>query len=171
MFREASMSRRRRSALIALLLLLCALPAFSRADDKPNLPRFASLRVSEVNLRAGPGTKYPIQYVYHHKGLPVEILSEYDVWRKVRDWQGSEGWVHERMISPARTVIIKTDTRTIYRDPARDSPALAKLEPGVVAKLLECSNAWCRIATEKQNIKGWLLRSEVWGVYPDEVVQ
>jgi SH3-like domain-containing protein len=170
-FRAAAISRRPRLALIALLILLCAAPALSRADDKPYVPHFASLRVSEVNLRSGPGTKYPIQYVYHHKGLPVEIIGQYDVWRKVRDWQGSEGWVHERMITPARTVIIKADTRTIYRDPARDSPALAKLEPGVVAQLLECRNAWCKIETEKQNIKGWLLRSEVWGVFPDEVVQ
>ena len=170
MFRAASLSSRSQFAFVALaVLLFAAVPA--RADDKPGVPRFASLRVGEVNLRSGPGTKYPIQFVYHHKGLPVEILSEYDIWLKVRDWQGSEGWVHERMISPARTVIIKADTRTIYRDPARDSPALAKLEPGVVAKLLECSNAWCKIETEKQNIKGWLLRSEVWGVYPDEVVQ
>jgi SH3-like domain-containing protein len=169
-FREAANSRPHRLALIALLVLLSASFA-ARADDKPYASHFASLRVSEVNLRSGPGTKYPIQYVYHHKGLPVEIIGEYDVWRKLRDWQGSVGWVHERMISPARTVIIKADTRTIYRDPARDSPALAKLEPGVVAKLLECSNAWCKIETEKQNIKGWLLRSEVWGVYPDEVVQ
>jgi len=169
-FRAASLSSRSQFAFVALaVLLFAAVPA--RADDKPGVPRFASLRVGEVNLRSGPGTKYPIQFVYHHKGLPVEILSEYDIWLKVRDWQGSEGWVHERMITPARTVIIKTDTRTIYRDPARDSPALAKLEPGVVARLLECRNAWCRIETEKQNIKGWLLRSEVWGVYPDEVVQ
>lgn len=170
MFRAASLSSRSQFAFVALVVLLfAAVPA--SADDKPGVPRFASLRVGEVNLRSGPGTKYPIQFVYHHKGLPVEILSEYDIWLKVRDWQGSEGWVHERMITPARTVIIKTDTRTIYRDPARDSPALAKLEPGVVARLLECRNAWCRIETEKQNIKGWLLRSEVWGVYPDEVVQ
>jgi SH3-like domain-containing protein len=169
-FRAASLSSRSQFAFVALVVLLfAAVPA--SADDKPGVPRFASLRVGEVNLRSGPGTKYPIQFVYHHKGLPVEILSEYDIWLKVRDWQGSEGWVHERMITPARTVIIKTDTRTIYRDPARDSPALAKLEPGVVARLLECRNAWCRIETEKQNIKGWLLRSEVWGVYPDEVVQ
>jgi SH3-like domain-containing protein len=170
-FRAISMSRRPRFASIALLVLLLAIPALSRADDKPYASHFASLRVSEVNLRSGPGTKYAIQYVYHHKGLPVEIIGQYDVWRKIRDWQGSVGWVHERMISPARTVIIRADTRTIYRDPARDSPALAKLEPGVVVQLLECSNAWCKIETEKQNIKGWLLRSEVWGVYPDEVVQ
>ena len=170
MFRAASLSSRSQFAFVALaVLLFAAVPA--RADDKPGVPRFASLRVGEVNLRSGPGTKYPIQFVYHHKGLPVEILSEYDIWLKVRDWQGSEGWVHERMITPARTIIIKTDTRTIYRDPARDSPALAKLEPGVVARLLECRNAWCRIETEKQTIKGWLLRTEVWGVYPDEVVQ
>src|SRR5665213_859399 len=73
--------------------------------------------------------------------------------------------------APARTIIVKTDTRTIYREPARDSGSLARLEPGVVAKLLECRNAWCRIETQPQGIRGWLLRSEIWGVYPDEVVE
>lgn len=158
-----------RRALAALILVLAA-SHLALADD-PKPPRYFSLRVAEVNLRTGPGTKYPIQWVFHRKGLPVEVTADYDVWRKVRDYQGTEGWVHERMLSPSRTVVIRTDTRTIYQEPARDSAALARLEPGVIAKLLECRNAWCRVETPKQDIKGWLLRSEVWGVGPDEVVE
>jgi SH3-like domain-containing protein len=158
-----------RRCLAALIVLLAAAQPAWAEDAKP--PRYLSLRVTEVNLRTGPGTKYPIQWVFHRKGLPVEVTADYDVWRKVRDYQGTEGWVHERMLSPSRTVVIRTDTRTIYQEPARDSAALARLEPGVIAKLLECRNAWCRVETPKQDIKGWLLRSEVWGVGPDEVVE
>ena len=155
--------------LLLGLLLGAALPA--GAADKAQYPKFNSLRAAEVNLRVGPGEQYPVQWVYRRKGLPVEVIDGYDVWRKIRDWQGTTGWVHQRMLAPARTIIVKTDTRTIYREPARDSGSLARLEPGVVAKLLECRNAWCRIETQPQGIRGWLLRSEIWGVYPDEVVE
>jgi SH3-like domain-containing protein len=158
--------------VVAALLLACALALPAAAADKPPLPHFMSLRSNEVNLRAGPGEQYPIQWVYRRKGLPVEIIDSYDVWRHVRDWQGTIGWIQVRLLSATRTVIIKADTRTIYQEPARDSPALAKLEPGVIANLLECRNAWCRVETRgRRVVRGWLLRSEIWGVTADEIVE
>ncbi|HKR19315.1 MAG TPA: SH3 domain-containing protein [Stellaceae bacterium] len=157
---------------VAALLLACALALPAAAADKPQYPQFMSLRSNEVNLRAGPGEKYPIHWVYRRKGLPVEVIDSYDVWRHVRDWQGTEGWIQVRLLSATRTVIIKADTRTIYQEPARDSPALAKLEPGVIATLLECRNAWCRVETRgRRVVRGWLLRSEIWGVTPDETIE
>jgi SH3-like domain-containing protein len=158
--------------VVAALLLACVLALPAAAADKPGYPKFMSLRSNEVNLRAGPGEQYPIRWVYRRQGLPVEVIDGYDVWRHVRDWQGSEGWIHIRLLSPMRTAIIRADTRTIYQEPARDSPALAKLEPGVIANLLECRNAWCRIETRgRRVVRGWLLRSEIWGVTPDETIE
>ena len=161
---------RLRPIVLAVIAALALFAGAVQADTKPGYPKFMSLRANEVNLRAGPGEQYPIQWVYKRKGLPVELIDGYDVWRKVRDWQGSVGWVHMRLLSPARTAVILANTRTIYADPARDSSAVAKLEPGVVVKLLECRNAWCRVETERQKLRGWLLRSEIWGVYPDEAI-
>ncbi len=158
--------------IVAVLLLACALVRPTAAADTPHAPKFMSLRSNEVNLRAGPGEQYPIHWVYRRKGLPVEIIGAYDVWRHVRDWQGTEGWIHVRLLSADRTAIIKGETRTIHREPARDSPALARLEPGVIANLLECRNAWCRIETRgHRTIRGWLLRSEIWGVASDETIE
>ncbi len=132
------------------------------------VPRFVTLRADEVNLRTGPGERYPIDWVLTRKGLPVEVLAEYDVWRKIRDPEGSEGWVHERMITGNRNVVITGQLRTLHTDPDPASRPVARAEAGVIAHLLECRGPWCRV--EAQGIKGWLKRGELWGVYPDETV-
>lgn len=149
-------------------LLAAAFAACAVAADKEPLPRFMSLRVDAVNLRAGPGDRYPIEWVFQRKGLPVEITAEFDVWRKIRDSDGTEGWVHQRMVTGARSIVVKGATRMLRETPDQNAPALARVEPGVVAKLLECSATWCRV--EAQGTRGWLQHSEIWGVFPNEVV-
>jgi SH3-like domain-containing protein len=151
-----------------LALLVCFSFSAVAAEKNQAVPRFVSLRQDEVNLRTGPGERYPIDWVLVKKGLPVEILQEFEAWRKIRDSQGSEGWVHQRMVSGVRTVIITGETRTLHADPDAASFAVARAEPGVIARLLECRGAWCRIAAQER--KGWLRRNELWGVYPDEAV-
>lgn len=154
---------------LALFLALALHGAAVAAEKELPVPRFVSLRAGEVNLRTGPGERYPIEWVLTKKGLPVEIVDEYDVWRKIRDAQGSVGWVHQRMVVGTRTVEITGDIRTLRADPDPAAPAVARAEPGVIGRLIECRGPWCRI--EAQGIKGWLKRSEMWGVYPDETVQ
>jgi SH3-like domain-containing protein len=151
--------------LVAAALMLLW-PRDAAADK---VPRFASLKTDEANLRTGPGERYPIDWVLTKKGLPVEIVAEFDVWRKVHDSEGSEGWVHQRLLAGSRTVLIVGNIRALRLEPDAAAPAVARAEPGVIARLLECRGAWCRV--EAQDIKGWLRRSEIWGVYPDEVVQ
>jgi SH3-like domain-containing protein len=152
--------------VIALVLLLVTTGAWA-VEEKT--PRFVSLRADEVNLRTGPGERYPVEWVYERKGLPVEVTAQFDVWRRVRDSDGTEGWVHQRMIAAQRSVVVKGAVRTLLGDPDPQAAALARVEPGVVARLLECRGPWCRV--EAQGIKGWLPRGEIWGVYPNETVQ
>jgi len=102
------------------------------------------------------------------KGLPVEIVEEFEAWRKIRDAQGTEGWVHQRMVTGTRNVLITGELRTLRADADAAAPAVARAEPGVIAHLLDCRDTWCRV--ELQGVKGWLKRSEVWGVYPGEAV-
>jgi len=154
-----------RLAAAAILVLVAA---SGRAAEK-QLPRFVSLRADEVNLRTGPGERYPIDWVLVRKGLPVEIVEEFDVWRKIRDFQGSEGWVHQRMLTGTRSVLVEGAVRVLHVQPDQASPAAARAEAGVVARLIECRGPWCRV--EAQGIRGWLKRDEIWGVYPDEAVQ
>jgi SH3-like domain-containing protein len=156
----------RHRLLLAALALLTA--TSSRAAEE-KLPHFASLRVDEVNLRAGPGERYPVEWVFERKGWPVEVLAQFDVWRKVRDSDGTEGWVHQRMLTAARSVVVEGGTRTLRAVPEATATAVAKAEPGVIARLIECRAAWCRV--EAQGLKGWLQRSEIWGVFPNETVE
>lgn len=150
------------AARIALLVAGTA----KAAEKREPIPRFASLRADEVNLRTGPGLRYPIEWVYRRKGFPVEIIAQYDHWRQVRDWQGTKGWIIEQLVTDTRTVIVKGRQRILHAEADASSPALAKLDPGVIARLLECSGHWCEI--EARNFTGWVARSGIWGVYPTQ---
>ncbi|HJN23986.1 MAG TPA: SH3 domain-containing protein [Rhodospirillales bacterium] len=135
------------------------------------LPRFVSLRAKEVNMRAGPGVQYPVEWVYHRQKLPVEIIAEYNTWRKVRDWQGTQGWIHQSMLGGRRFIIVTGTKRTVRRQAAAKSAPVAQAETGVIGKLVRCpeSGNWCEI--EIGNHKGWLRKVDFWGVYRDEVVE
>jgi SH3-like domain-containing protein len=156
-------------ALSAALAAAVALASAAETEPSARLPRFVSLRSDQVNLRVGPGENYPIQWVLTRKEMPVEIIREFEHWRMIRDWQGTEGWVHERMVTGKRAVVVKGSIRALHRLPDPASQIVARAEPGVFARLIECRGTWCRIETAE--IAGWVQRIEVWGVYPDEAVQ
>jgi SH3-like domain-containing protein len=144
------------------------MPAWAAGSGEAALPRFAVLHADKVNLRAGPGDRYPIQWVYLRKDWPVEIIAQFDHWRRVRDWEGTEGWVHEKMVTNRREVIVTGSIRALRQAPDHNGGLIARAEPGVMAKLLECRAEWCRI--EAGDRTGWVQRSDVWGVYPNENV-
>ena len=135
------------------------------------LPRFVSLRAREVNLRIGPGVQYPVDWVYLRQNLPVEIVAEYGTWRKIRDWQGTQGWVHQSMVSGTRTFIVTGQERTIRRKGDAKSPPVAFIEAGAIGKLISCPDlgGWCRV--EAADRKGWLRRVDFWGVLRNEVME
>ena len=132
------------------------------------LPRFASLRANEVYMRSGPGTRYPIEWIYRRRGLPVQIIAEFDTWRKVRDWNGAVGWIHRAMLTGKRTAITTAADTTLLREPDPGAPVVARAESGVVAQLLSCRGPWCRI--EARGLKGWVPRGALWGTLPGEKV-
>ncbi len=138
------------------------------AGDRP-VPRFVSIKSGEVNVRSGPGERYPVKWKYIQPGLPVEIIAEWETWRKIRDWEGAEGWVHSALLSGKRSVIVVGDTRTLYRRADIDSPPVVRLKPGIVAEIEDCDRDWCRV--EVRNYRGWLRRGDVWGLYPDEIIE
>jgi len=135
------------------------------------LPRFVSLRAEKARLRTGPGIQYPEEWVYLRKDLPLEVIAEHHTWRKVRDWEGTQGWMHQSLISGRRTIIVMGALRTLRQKPDIASGPAARAEAGVVGLLEACPEAsiWCRV--EVDGIKGWLRKVEFWGVYPDEVVK
>lgn len=158
-----------RAVLFALLVLGCVVPAprvaHAQSENLP-LPRYASFKSSEVNLRAGPGENYPKQWVYQRAGMPVEIFEEWDTWRRIRDYQGVVGWVSVNLLTSRRTAIVTDTRRTLHDSPDATSRAVAELEPGVIGRLLECQGEWCRL--DVKGYEGWMKRGEIWGVMPGE---
>lgn len=132
------------------------------------VPRFVTLRSGEVNVRTGPGARYPVEWVFLRRDMPVEITAEFDTWRRIRDWEGAEGWVHQSMLSGRRSVIVTGAVRVLRREPAAVAQAVARAEPGVMGVLLRCDREWCEI--DMSGYRGWIQRNEIWGVYPTEKV-
>jgi len=158
-------------AAICCLLLLGHAEAAEQTGSKTGLklPRFASLKSAEVNLRTGPGTRYPVEWVLTYRNMPVEIVGEFDAWRKVRDWRGSEGWVHRSMLSSRRWAMVRKGLQPLRRAPEPTAPLVARIEPKAIGRVLECRKIWCRI--DFSGFEGWMRRVQFWGVYPNEPIE
>jgi SH3-like domain-containing protein len=136
------------------------------------VPRYVSLKSDHVNVRAGPTKDNDVSWVYTRPGLPVEITAEFENWRRVRDSEGSEGWVYHSLLSGRRTAVVtmkhKDDLAPLYDRADADSAIAAKLQAGVVANVKKCDAHWCHIAGD--GFDGWIEQQRLWGVYSDEQV-
>jgi len=137
------------------------------------LPRFASIARENVVVRGGPALQYPARWVFRRAGLPVEIVAERGDWRRIRDFEGEEGWVRREDLSARRQVMIapwnRKITHALRARPDDGAPALALVKGGVVASVLGCDGSWCRLRVA--NMQGWMRQPQLWGVYADERVQ
>lgn len=137
------------------------------ADSGLPVPRFVSLAADKVNARTGPGSRYPIAWQYQRRGLPVEVIAEYEYWRRVRDHDGTEVWVHKNLTSGRRFALVDGTVRSLFSKPDQAADVLLTAEPGVQARLRKCPNlAWCQV--EIAGTKGWMPRAHLWGLYPHE---
>ena len=137
------------------------------------LPRYASLKSDRVNLREGPSKDHVTRVVFQRAGLPVEIVAEFDTWRRIRDSEGSEGWVLHSLLSGKRTALIapwkKGEFFMLRATPAGDGGPVARLQAGVVASVKSCDGKWCRVFGEK--FDGYIAQTLLWGAYPGEAVK
>jgi SH3-like domain-containing protein len=172
-------------ALLSSLLAAAAAPAapaeqsaqedMRRGPSGLPLPRFVSLKSGRVNSRIGPGVNYAVDWMYLKPGLPMEIIQEYDNWRRVRDPDGAEGWVNQSLLSGRRTAIAapwqkgKDAKINLLSDPDANSRTLAIVEPGVVGTIRSCNGEWCEMTFDGHT--GWISQSLVWGAYPGELVK
>lgn len=161
-------AERHKTVLLVACILLVWVGgiAHAAAAGKRPLPRFVSLRFDTVNVRAGPGLKYPIRWVYKRQGLPVEILREVYNWRLVRDVRGDRGWIHVSNLSGRRSALIRRKRQALREEPKRGARAVAILAANVLVRLRRCDGTWCTV--EVGRYSGWLPRAALWGVYPKE---
>lgn len=165
--------------LCLALLLLSPVNAWAQADEQDAdmskaasglpLPRFASLKTNEVNLRTGPGTRYPIEWVLTKKGLPIEIIAEYEIWRQIRTPDGDEGWVHKSALSGKRGCIVTGATHDLHEEENPLSPVIAKVESGALCQIVSCNQGACEVKFDE--IKGYLQKSSFWGAYQKEILK
>ncbi len=172
--------RRSGAAFVAagLLALFHACPAataeqIGKASGLP-VPRYVSLKSDRVNLREGPSKDHRTNWIFERAGLPVEITAEFETWRKVRDSEGSEGWVLHSLLSGRRTGLVtpwKKDgvAVVLFAKPDPTSGTVARLEPNVLANIRSCDKTWCRI--NGAGFDGFVKQADLWGVYQDEVVE
>src|ERR1700691_160324 len=137
------------------------------------LPRYASLKTDRVNLREGPSKEHATKWVFQRAGLPVEITAEFEIWRKVRDSEGAEGWVLHSLLSGRRTALVapgkKGENFKIFMRPATSAEVSASLQSGVIANVRSCDGTWCFV--DGNGFKVYLAQVVLWGVYPDEKIE
>lgn len=171
--------------LISLFIYIAILsyPLFVHASKNLPVPRFVTTKFDEVNVRTGPDKDCPIEWIFVKKFEPVEVVAEYEQWRKIRDINGDGGWVHSSLLSKNRAVVITANnTIPLFSSPpyyksdddifsdlneeSKQHKIVAKLKPGLRCMLQKCTKEWCKLNCRSYN--GWVLRKLIWGVYPEE---
>lgn len=148
--------------IIVLGLALLAMLAAPLQAQERALPYWASLRYDEVRMRVGPSDEYPIEWVYKRKGLPVKVVRVREGWRLVEDPEGAQGWIARSQLDPARGALVTgTGLAEVRAEPSASGAVRWRAEPGVVAALLRCREAWCEVDIAKR--KGWVERARLWG--------
>ncbi|MEN0087881.1 MAG: SH3 domain-containing protein [Pseudomonadota bacterium] len=157
------------------------MPASAQAVGKGisnlELPRFVSLKAKRANLRVGPGKNYAVDWLLVKKGMPLEVVQEFDLWRRVRYADGTQGWLFHSLLSGKRTATTapwKTDGEAVTHIEARNradenARVTARFEPNVLVEIESCDGTWCDI--RHKNGRGWIRQTELWGVYPQEKIE
>lgn len=133
------------------------------------IPRYVTLKGGEGNARRGPGLTHRIDWVFTTAGTPLRITAEYENWRRVEDFEGMGGWIHFTLLSGVRGIIVTKDMAEFHVLPDPASPVGFQAEAGALAKIMACSRDWCRVKVDGE--KGWALKSDFWGVGPEEVIE
>ena len=157
--------------LIFLILISCKIFADEVGSNTGfKIPRFVTLKIDNANLRIGSSKNYPILLNYTAKNLPLEILEEFEDWRRIIDYGGNQGWIHESLLKGERFVIVDYNNQNyikIFNKP--EGKEIGKVGKKNILKIKICLKKWCKI-TKKNHITGWVNKKYLWGVYNDEVV-
>jgi len=131
------------------------------------VPRWVTVKAARVNVRRGPELDHEILWTYVKPGTPIEIIAEYNSWRRIRDANGAVGWVKAAMLDGRRNVLVTGVVNApLLSAPMPDAETLAFAAPGLVAQLVACDGDWCEVST--RGYDGYVARDRLWGVYPHE---
>ena len=124
---------------------------------------FLTLRNDKVNLRQGPSFEYPIKLFYKKKFLPVLVQEKFENFRKIKDHENNTGWIHVSQLSKKKAAIVIDDEAYIFSSNTIYSKPLAISKNGKLLLVKKCKKNWCKISSK--NIKGWIKKESLWGLY------
>ena len=124
---------------------------------------FLTLRNDKVNLRQGPSFEYPIKLFYKKKFLPVLVQEKFENFRKIRDHENNTGWIHVSQLSKKKAAIVIEEEAYIFSSNTIYSKPLAISKNGKLLLVKKCKKNWCKISSS--NIKGWIKKESLWGLY------
>jgi len=152
-------------AIVFLVLASMGQPV--RATEDSKIPYFASMKSETTNMREGPSDANRVKWVYHRKGLPVEVIATFEAWRRVRDMDGEVGWIHVALLSRERMAVIRGEGQAAVHDRFdAKSDLVAEAKPGAVGRLEHCGPVACEVKFD--GAKGWVDRGRLWGVHDGE---
>lgn len=148
--------------IMAAVLATSTLIAIPAAAQEIEVPYWASIRSTEVNMRAGPGEDYRISWVYRRQHLPIKVLRLKEGWRLVQDPDGAQGWMMARFLTRQRGGYVHgTGLAEMRESASADAKVLWRLKPGVVGLLGDCADGWCAFSIGER--KGFVDQARVWG--------
>ena len=122
--------------------------------------RFLMLKNDKVNVRYGPGFKYPIKFIYKKRFLPVKVIDNKENFRRIIDHKNNSGWIHISQLKKVNSLIVSEDT-ILFSKASKFSKPLAKLEKGKLLIVKKCQENWCKVSDE--NYLGWINTNNAWG--------
>lgn len=152
--------------LFRLLSLILTASAVYAATGKLPVPRYVSIRAQETNLRVGPGETYPVAWRFVEPNIPVEITAEFDTWRKIRDVEGTEGWVHQSLLSGNRYGVVNGEGVLLLASNHADAVPVARIQKEARVRIVKCDEGFCKI--KASGYTGWVPRDQIWGHYSHE---
>ena len=156
-----------------LVLIMISLLTYNTANAtiielSPSETRFVAMRADKVNARSGPNIRYPIEWIYQQQNHPVEIIAEYEQWRKIKDHEGTISWVRRNLLTNTRYALVaEVGENNIYEKESLNSDVVARAENGVVGKIKKCTQTFCYLEFD-DNLKGWMPRSVLYGIKKGE---
>jgi SH3-like domain-containing protein len=145
-----------------LLVGFAVVSGVGQAQSTTKPPYWVSIKAGEARMRTGPGTDYPVKWVYKRQYLPLKVVTVYEDWRKVEDPDGDQGWMHRSLISPNRTALVIGTGLAALRDTPDPTARIAwRVEPGVVGRIDDCQKSWCRLDVLGRT--GYIEADRLWG--------
>ena len=159
--RRRSTARRVLTALPAALTMFAVLAAEPVSAQTKTPPYWASISVDEARTRVGPSLDYPSTWVYRRKDLPVRVVKVHSNWRRIEDPAGTQGWMHVRLLSDTPTAMVTAQEGAMHEGRSDSSPLLFLAEKGVVGRVSDCGDGWCRFDVGGK--RGFIRASQLWG--------